>query len=94
MTHDHGESDIDRWLNEGGVQLPISVAVLDPGILEEAERRVIACLGAAILSVWHEMPTDVRRKVLQGALSSTTYDANALKAKVAVFLRGRQGSLA
>ena len=49
MTHDHGESDIDRWLNEGGVQLPISVAVLDPGILEEAERRVIACLGAAIL---------------------------------------------
>ncbi|QEK91924.1 hypothetical protein E2544_08915 [Achromobacter insolitus] len=93
MNHDHDDSEIERWLNEGGVQFPTFVELLDPGVLDEDERRVIACLGAAILSIWHEVPTDIRRMVLQGALSTATYDAALLKGKVAMFLRGRQGSL-
>lgn len=92
MIHDPDDSDIERWLNEGGVRLPTSVEMLDTGVLDEGERRVIACLGAAILSIWREMPTEIRRKVLQSALSTSTYDASLLKAKVAVFLRGNQNS--
>ncbi|ASC68566.1 MULTISPECIES: hypothetical protein [Achromobacter] len=88
MTRDPEDSDIERWLNEGGVRLPTSVEMLDAGVLDEGERRVIACLGAAILSVWHEMPSEIRRKVLQSALSTATYDAALLKGKVAMFLRG------
>lgn len=90
MTRDPEDSDIERWLNEGGVRLPTSVELLDAGRLDEGERRVIACLGAATLSIWYEMPTEVRRKVLQSALSAATYDAALLKEKVAMFLSGDQ----
>ncbi|MGE8706292.1 MAG: hypothetical protein ACN6O5_26695 [Achromobacter sp.] len=93
MKHDLNDSDIERWLNEGGVQLPISTEVLDPGVLDEAERRVIACLGAAVISSWSLFPTDIRRTILQAALSASTYDASMLKQNVAGFLRGRQGPL-
>jgi len=90
MNHDLSDSDIERWLNEGGVQLPISTEVLDPSVLDEEERRVIACLGASVISTWNRLPTDVRRTILQTALSTSTYDASALKQQVAGFLRGRQ----
>jgi len=93
MHHDLSDSDIERWLNEGGVQLPISTEVLDPGVLDEEERRVIACLGASVISTWSRLPTDVRRTILQAALSTSTYDAAVLKQRVAGFLRGRQGPL-
>lgn len=93
MNNYRDSSDIERWLNEGGLQLPRSVEVLDPSVLDEGERRVIACLGAAILNVWYEVPTDVRRMVLQSATSNATYDAALLKEKVGTFLRGRQSSL-
>ena len=92
MGHDHhDDSDIERWLNEGGVQLPTFVELLDPGVLDEHERRVIACLGAAIVSVWHSMSTDARRMVLQAAIRSSTYDAKSLKGGVATFLQGTLG---
>ncbi|PND35780.1 hypothetical protein C1I89_05385 [Achromobacter pulmonis] len=94
MNHYRDSSDIERWLNEGGLQLPKSAEVLDPAVLDEGERRVIACLGAASLSIWHEFPTDIRRMVLQSAVSNATYDATLLKEKVAAFMRGRQGPLA
>lgn len=93
MKHDLSDSDIERWLNEGGVQLPTSTEVLDPGVLDEAERRVIACLGAAVVSTWSHFPTDMRRTILQAAIKASTYDATMLKQNVAGFLRGRQGPL-
>ncbi|KGD95225.1 hypothetical protein JL37_11040 [Achromobacter sp. RTa] len=92
MTRDPEDSDIERWLNEGGVRLPTSVDMLDAGRLDEGERRVIACLGAATLSIWHEMPAEIRRKVLQSALSAATYNAALLKEEVALFLRRGQNS--
>lgn len=94
MTNNGDNPDIERWLNEGGLQLPRTAEVLDRRVLDEGERRVIACLGAAILSIWHEVPTDIRRMVLQSATNNATYNAVALKEKVATFLRGRQNSLA
>ncbi|WP_338619064.1 hypothetical protein [Achromobacter sp. E1] len=90
MDHDHQDDhEIERWLNEGGVQLPTFVEMLDPGVLDEHERRVIACLGAAVVSVWHSMSTDARRVVLQAAVRNSTYDAKSLKGEVAAFLRGK-----
>lgn len=85
------DSDVERWLSEGGVQLPTSIEMLDPGVLDEHERRVIACLGAALVSVWRTLPPDTRRMVLQAAVSSSTYDARSLKHQVAAFLRGGKG---
>lgn len=93
MKHDLSDSDIERWLNEGGVHFPITTEVLDPGVLDEAERRVIACLGAAVISTWSLFPTETRRTILQAAIKSSTYDATMLKQNVAGFLRGRQGPL-
>ncbi|WP_175138268.1 hypothetical protein [Achromobacter animicus] len=90
MDHDHQDDhEIERWLNEGGVQLPTFVEMLDPRVLDEHERRVIACLGAAVVSVWHSMSTDARRVVLQAAVRNSTYDAKSLKGEVAAFLRGK-----
>lgn len=35
MDHDHQDDhDIERWLNEGGVQLPVAVEMLAPGVLD------------------------------------------------------------
>jgi hypothetical protein len=90
MDHDHQDDhDIERWLNEGGVQLPVAVEMLAPGVLDEQERRVIACLGAAVVTVWQSMSTDARRVVLQAAVRNSTYDAKSLKGGVAAFLRGK-----
>ncbi|WP_175125971.1 hypothetical protein [Achromobacter animicus] len=90
MDHDHQDDhEIERWLNEGGVQLPTFVEMLDPRVLDEHERRVIGCLGAAVVSVWHSMSTDARRVVLQAAVRNSTYDAKSLKGEVAAFLRGK-----
>lgn len=56
--HDHQDDhEIERRLNEGGVQLLTFVEMLDPGVLDEHERRVIAGLGAAVVSVWHRRQT-------------------------------------
>ena len=54
----------------------------DPG----AERRVLECLGAALVSEWSSLRTDVQRKLFEHAASGKLRDAAQLKTRIARFL--------
>jgi hypothetical protein len=91
VNHDKEDTDIERWLNEGGMQMPLAVAGLAPGLLDEREGRAIVCLGIGILSIWDEVPSEIRKKVLQMAVTSANYDIALLKQRTERFWRGRKG---
>ena len=56
------------------------------GDLLELERRVLGCLGAALVSEWSNLPTDLQRKLFQHAASGKLRDAALLKTRIARFL--------
>jgi hypothetical protein len=56
------------------------------GDLLELERRVLGCLGAALVSDGSNLPTDLQRKLFQHATSGKLRDAALLKKRIAHFL--------
>ena len=50
------------------------------------ERRVLECLGAALVSEWSNLPTDVQRKLFEHATTGKLRDAGLLKTRIARFL--------
>ena len=52
--------------------------------LAELERRVLVCLGAALVSEWNGLPNDVQRRLFERAASGKSHDAALLKARIAV----------
>ena len=77
---------LDRWDEEGGapaVQWPLPY---ETGDLLDLERRVLECLGAALVSEWNSLPTDVQRRLFEHATSGKSPDAALLKARIARFL--------
>ena len=56
----------------------------ETGDLLDAERRVLECLGAALVSEWNKyLPTDVQRRLFERAALGKSHDAALLKARVA-----------
>jgi len=49
---------LDRWDEEGGSPAVPWLLPYEPGDLLEVERRVLECLGAALVSEWNSLPTD------------------------------------
>jgi hypothetical protein len=77
---------LDRWDEEGGAQdvaWPLPYEVSD---LRDVERRVLECLGAALVSEWNDLPTDVQRRLFEHAASDKSHDATLLKTQIARFL--------
>ena len=78
---------LDRWDEEGGAQAGLWPLPYETGVLLEPERRVLECLGAALVSEWSNLPTDIQRKLFEHATSGKLRDAAALlKARIARFL--------
>jgi hypothetical protein len=61
-----------------------------PSDLLDAERRVLECLGAALVSEWNDLPTDVQRRLFEHAASGKSHDAALLKAQIARFLHNHK----
>ena len=60
---------LDRWDSEGGAA-GSSRADLGPALaLHAAEERVLRCLGAAVIMQWNDLPTEIQRKLFEGATS-------------------------
>ncbi len=60
---------LDRWDDEGGAA-ESSRADLGPALaLHAAEERVLRCLGAAVIMQWNDLPTEIQRKLFEGATS-------------------------
>ena len=86
-------NDLDRWDEEGGapaVQWPLPY---ETGDLLDLERRVLECLGAALVSEWNGLPTDVQRRLFEHATSGKSHDAALLKARIARFLHDHKDAL-
>jgi hypothetical protein len=77
---------LDRWDGEGGAPAGLWPLPYETGELLEPERRVLECLGAALVSEWSNLPTDVQRKLFEHATSGKLRDAALLKTRIARFL--------
>jgi hypothetical protein len=77
---------LDRWDEEGGAPAGLWPLPYETGDLLEPERRVLECLGAALVSEWSNLPTDVQRKLFEHATSGKLRDAALLKTRIARFL--------
>jgi hypothetical protein len=51
-----------------------------------ARHRVLKCLGAALVSEWNSLPTDIQRRLFERAAAGKSRPAAALKARIARFL--------
>jgi len=77
---------LDRWEGEGGAQTLPKAPPYEVSDLGDEERKVLERLGAAVVSGWNELPTDVQRTIFRLASIGETYDTARLKAQVARFL--------
>jgi hypothetical protein len=78
---------LDRWDDEGGARAVPWPLLYETGDLLDAERRVLECLGAALVIEWNDLPTDVQRRLFKHAASGKSYTADLLNARIARFLR-------
>ena len=78
------------WDEEGGAPAVSWPLPYETGDLLDAERRVLECLGAALVSEWNDLPTDVQRRLFEHAASGKSYDAALLKARIARFLHNHK----
>jgi hypothetical protein len=86
-TSGEGASNaLDRWDEEGGAQAGLWPLPYETGDLLEPERRVLECLGAALVSEWSNLPTDLQRKLFEHATSGKLRDAVLVKTRIARFL--------
>ena len=65
----------------------------EAGDLLEVERRVLECLGAALVSELSDLPTDVQRRLFEHATSGKLGDAALLKTRIARFLHDHKDAL-
>ena len=89
-SRDSVANALDRWDEEGGAPAVSWPLLYETGDLLDAERRVLECLGAALVSEWNDLPTDVQRRLFEHAASRKSYDAARLKARIARFLHNHK----
>ena len=89
-SRDSVANALDRWDEEGGAPAVSWPLPYEPSDLLDVERRVLECLGAALVSEWNDLPTDVQRRLFEHAASGKSHDAALLKARIARFLHNHK----
>ena len=87
---------LDRWYGEGGATAGFGSDALVAGMetLLNWERRILQCLGAAVVVEWNELPNDVKRNLFKLASAENSTDfANELPARLARFLHEHKDDL-
>lgn len=73
-----------RWEGEGGA---LGASAKADQKLDEAELRILSRLGAAVLSEWSTLPTDLQRAIFSRASTlHAAADGFRIKAEIARFL--------
>ena len=81
---------VARWENEGGAVLPDDSNV-DGIALSPIEQGILQCLGAAVISQWSDLPTEVQKALFQDAVSSgDPRQSTALRERIARFLHNHK----
>jgi hypothetical protein len=73
---------LNRWDEDGGAPAQPWPIPYKTGDLLEVERRVLECLGAALVSEWNDLPTDVQRRLFEHAAFGKSHDAAILKSQI------------
>jgi hypothetical protein len=81
-------SALARWESEGGAPGPASELSRDkPMPLSEGEKRILQCLGAAVLLQWNDLPTPMQQQLFEHAVAMGEAGQTAqLKEQLARFL--------
>jgi hypothetical protein len=77
---------LERWDEEGGAPAELWPLPYKAGDLPEVERRVLECLGAALVCEWNGLPTDVQRRLFEHAAPGKSHDPALLRTRIARFL--------
>ena len=77
---------LDRWDEDGGPAAALWALPYGTSDLLDVERRVLECLGAAFVSEWNGLPTDLQRRLFEHAASGVSRDTAQLKSRMARFL--------
>jgi hypothetical protein len=73
-----------RWEGEGGA---LGASSTPDQKLDEAELRILSRLGAALISEWSRLPTDLQRTIFtRAATLHAATDGARIKAEIARFL--------
>jgi hypothetical protein len=86
QARDQTATRLDRWNDEGGASAVSWPVRYEAGDLLETERRVLECLGAALVSEWNDLPTDLQRRLFEHATTGKSHDPAVLKERIARFL--------
>ena len=83
---------VARWENEGGAVLPLADEEFEGGIaLSPIEQGILQCLGAAVISQWSDLPTEVQKALFQDAVSSgDPRQSTSLREQIARFLHNHK----
>jgi hypothetical protein len=81
-------SALARWESEGGASgLASEPSRAKPVPLSEVERRILQCLGAAVLLQWNDLPTPTQRQLFEHAVAMGEAGQTVqLKEQIARFL--------
>jgi hypothetical protein len=77
---------LDRWNEDGGAAATLWPLPYGTTDLLDVERRVLECLGAALVSEWNGLPTDLQRRLFEHAALGASGDTAQLKSRIARFL--------
>jgi hypothetical protein len=79
---------LGRWDNEGGaVESPAGTEIEANIALRSAEERILRYLGAAVITRWNDLPTEIQRILFEEAASMGTAARQfQLKQQIAQFL--------
>ena len=78
---------LDQWEGEGGAKTPQEEKRDRRIALADEERRVLLCLGAAVIMQWNELPRDIQRELFERAVITADPRRSAsLKEQIARFL--------
>jgi hypothetical protein len=73
---------LDRWAEDGGAAATLWPLPYETSDLLDVERRVLECLGAALVSEWNGLPTDLQRRLFEHAASGASRDTAQLKSRI------------
>ena len=82
MKQDHGKEALEDWDNEGGSQIASLAAAFAIEEFEESERRILAFLGASVLSLWTDLPVTERQRVLNRELAKGAFNKSLIKERL------------
>jgi hypothetical protein len=87
MRQDHKVKALENWDNEGGLQIAGLAAAFEVEQFETSEQRILAFLGASLLSLWDDLPDTARQKILNHEFIQKSYDRGTVKERLRTILR-------